>query len=403
MPAKKKERVKVGSVYLPLYPWTDPKTGKSYWRYSWKDSDGKWRYGTRAVKSEAQEAARAQARTIASGMLDLATLSAHDADLARQFLALKPTQEDLTKLKEWKAASGINLADTVREWHSHKLAEAHGIESPHLRNVRQWLEKFATAITGPAAHVTSSQIREYIESAHANAKSRRNARAHVVGLWKFARTHGLFESTEAEKVPGYKKDVGDVIDIWTPDEMKILLEVVPDEFLPWLVLATFSGLRSEEIAPKLRPRGQWANPAIPEYEKPPLKWDAIKRKQGIIDLPAATSKVRKRRLLPITPLLESWLAAMPPGKGAICPRLPAENVTGEIGAAVGGWRKNALRHSYGSYRAAVQKDLPALALEMGTSVGIIEKHYREAVSEEVAEKYWNLTPSEVLRKFQKKH
>ena len=65
---------------------------------------------------------------------------------------------------------------------------------------------------------------------------------------------------------------------------------------------------------------------------------------------------------------------------------------------VGGWRKNALRHSYGSYRAAQIKDLQALAIEMGTSYPMIEKHYREAVTPATAEAFWSLTPSEVFRK-----
>ena len=98
-------------------------------------------------------------------------------------------------------------------------------------------------------------------------------------------------------------------------------------------------------------------------------------------------------------ILAAWLDHIePPTTGIICPRLPAEHVTGTIGKLVNGWKKNALRHSYGSYRAAITKNLAELALEMGTSVVMIEKHYREAVGEEVAAKYWNLIPLEVFRK-----
>ncbi len=55
-PATKKERIKVGSVSIPFYPWSD-KSGKQYWRWAWKDGAGKWCYGTRANKADAVEAA----------------------------------------------------------------------------------------------------------------------------------------------------------------------------------------------------------------------------------------------------------------------------------------------------------------------------------------------------------
>ena len=45
-----------------------------------------------------------------------------------------------------------------------------------------------------------------------------------------------------------------------------------------------------------------------------------------------------------------------------------QTATGLLGAAVGGWRRNALRHSFISYRA-VQIGLSRTALEAGNSEG----------------------------------
>ncbi len=139
-----------------------------------------------------------------------------------------------------------------------------------------------------------------------------------------------------------------------------------------------------------------------------LAWQHIKRIQntkgtqgprGHIEVPAQISKVRKRRLVPILPTLAAWLDRIqPPATGIICPRHPAEHITKDLGGAVGRWRKNASRHTYGSWRAAETNDLPALALEMGTSYAMIEKHYREAVSAAHSATYRFLTPSEVFRK-----
>lgn len=80
-PKPKKERIKCGCVSLPFYPWTDPGSGRTYCRWSWKDPDGKWKYGTRANKEEAKEAAKIRARSLSRGTLDLETLSASECDL----------------------------------------------------------------------------------------------------------------------------------------------------------------------------------------------------------------------------------------------------------------------------------------------------------------------------------
>lgn len=393
-PKPKIDRIKVGSVSLPFYEWTDPRSGKIYHRWTWKDSDGKWRYGTRAKKEDAIEAARAQARTIANGKLDLEAITATQSDLVRQFLALDPTADDLQRLRQWRSAHRITLADLANQWHAGKLAELHGKESAHLKHVRLWLAKLAKALPGSAIEIRADQLQQFIEAHSSNPKSRSENRSRLVTLWDYARTHELFDSQEANKLPAYRQDKDKSVVLWTPEQIRLLIQSVPSEFLPWVALSAFSGLRSEEISPA-------------PHTKPPLDWKAIRRDAGgnfdHIELSAAQSKVGKRRLIPITPTLAAWLTHLDiPDSGIICPRYPSKHATTDLGKAVGGWKKNALRHSYGSYRAAVTKNLPALALEMGNSVAMIEKHYREAVREDQALQFWGLTPSEVFRKRSKK-
>jgi integrase len=389
MPAKKKERVKVGSVSVPLYPWTDPKTSKSYWRWSWKDSTGKWCYGTRANKADAQEAARTQARNIHNGLLDLAAITGHDADLVRQFLALKPTADDIAVLRERRGRKSTTLQSVVETWVAHKLAELNGVESRTLNGDRLWFEKLAVHFPDVLpGDITTEQLKEYIEAASANPKSRKTYRARVSMLWKFAASHEIFTSTAADRLPAYKVATRDQISILTPDQARTLLVNVADEYRPWLVLALFSGLRAEEIHSRQ------------ESKKPSLHWDAVQ--DSTIVVPARVSKTGKRRFPPVLPTLAAWLDHIGrPETGRICERSPSRTETGRLGELIGGWPRNVLRHSYGSYRAAVLNDIPALALEMGNSVSIIEAHYREAVTPDVAAEFWKLTPLEVFRKSKK--
>ena len=60
----------------------------------------------------------------------------------------------------------------------------------------------------------------------------------------------------------------------------------------------------------------------------------------------------------------------------------------------GGWRQNALRHSYISYRVAQTGDVPRTALEAGNSPAMIFRHYRELVDEEAAKAWFSVTPPE---------
>jgi hypothetical protein len=56
--------------------------------------------------------------------------------------------------------------------------------------------------------------------------------------------------------------------------------------------------------------------------------------------------------------------------------------TAALALKPGLWKKNALRHSYGTFRTAETQDMPRVSLEMGNSVAMVRKHYFEAVSQE---------------------
>ncbi len=58
----------------------------------------------------------------------------------------------------------------------------------------------------------------------------------------------------------------------------------------------------------------------------------------------------------------------------------------------GGWRQNALRHSFISYRVALTGDVARTALEAGNSPKMIFRHYREVVTEEDAKAWFAITP-----------
>ncbi len=57
------------------------------------------------------------------------------------------------------------------------------------------------------------------------------------------------------------------------------------------------------------------------------------------------------------------------------------------------WRTNALRHSYGSYRASMLSgNLHQLAEEMGNSVAMIRRHYRNPRPKSQAKAWFAIMP-----------
>jgi hypothetical protein len=57
------------------------------------------------------------------------------------------------------------------------------------------------------------------------------------------------------------------------------------------------------------------------------------------------------------------------------------------------WKKNALRHSFISYRVAESKDVSATSLEAGNSPKIIFQNYRELVTEKEAKEWFGIVPA----------
>jgi hypothetical protein len=56
------------------------------------------------------------------------------------------------------------------------------------------------------------------------------------------------------------------------------------------------------------------------------------------------------------------------------------------------WKKNASRHSFGSYRMAEIKNVYQVAEEMGNSPAMVKKHYFQAVTKAEASKFWAIRP-----------
>ncbi len=118
--------------------------------------------------------------------------------------------------------------------------------------------------------------------------------------------------------------------------------------------------------------------------------------EGHITIPAANArKINRRRLVPLLPNLLEWLFKFRNQTGPICHHKDMGNQLHHIATKAGldRWKRNALRHSFVSYRIAQVKNAPQVALESGNSVQKIFTNYRELVTPADASKWFSITPA----------
>ena len=254
--------------------------------------------------------------------------------------------------------------------------EAEGI-SPHYRkDLRLILENGVGGhFRCNLAAVTADDLRAYLNARSGGPVAKNNHRRLVVALFNFAKGAGWLpanESTAAEGLGTYRvKEKG--VTIYTPDELAKLLAHADKEFLPWLALIAFGGVRHQELH-----KG--------------LTWESIDFDKGTLIVPAAIAKTGRKRKLDLPENLRAWLASYKDSAGAIYAKDPDVRINKTATASGVTWKRNALRHSFGSYRMESVKNAGQVSLEMGNSPAVVMAHYFEIVDASAAAAYWKIMP-----------
>src|SRR4030095_8839588 len=211
-----------------------------------------------------------------------------------------------------------------------------------------------------------------------------NLRVAVISLFRWARRMSYLpdRTTEAEKVEPIELVPGQP-NIISPEQMRTLWANVRAEYLPWLCVAAFAGVRSEEIAPDHKSK------------KSPLMWEDFDWKHKVIIVRAETAKTKHEREVPLLPNLAKWLAPWRNAKGPVigdCTRQPNDRETARLGALIGGWKHNCLRDSFCSYRARITQNVPQVSYEMGNSIAMVKRSYHRRQPIRAARQWFNIRP-----------
>ncbi len=250
-----------------------------------------------------------------------------------------------------------------------------GASDDYLADLKQRLNRFSEDFgTRKAAEITSQELDDWLRGLGGAPQSRNNFRTVLSALFaygvgrNYCRDNPVMKTAKAKVVRG---EPG----IFTPDQMRKLLEKAPARFLPFVAIGAFAGLRTAEI------------------ER--LDWSAVDLPGRLIEVSAKNAKTAQRRLVVISDNLAVWLAPLAKKSGPVADigALRIDRAATLKDAEVKDWPDNALRHSFASYHLAHHKNAAALAAELGhTNSKVLYAHYRNRVRPDVAAQWWQIMP-----------
>lgn len=399
--------VQVGNVQVKIYRRRRIIRGAAYTAYSVADySSGKRQFITLADEKAARSRANEIAARLANREGDVLTLTSSDrASYLRALELIRPTGASLemvaaeyahahAKLEGRQIAEAVNyfvkqhpatlpdktVAEVVAEMLAAKKAER--LSRRHIEDLNARLEKFSADFKCQIAGANGTTIKDWIQNLDIANRTRNNFRLAIQTLCSFAKKEGYLprDWNELEKVPVWKTTAAEV-EIFRPEEITKLLSIALPNFVPFLAIGAFAGLRSAEI------------------ER--LDWSRVDLSGGYITVGADIAKTNSRRLVPITPNLNAWLKPHAKKSGPVVEiantanaitRMIEATKPDEASAPTVKWKHNGLRHSFCSYRLAEVKNTAQVALEAGNSPQMIFRHYRELVSEERAKEWFAIQP-----------
>jgi integrase len=407
MTRKRKRRSSVveignGPTRVKIYT-ISRKDGYAQFTLAWKEG-GRRRTRTFACMDEAKMIAQQTTVRLQNGWAVGDEVTRRDLEMLRhcEGLAQRFGVTLAAAVDEWvsarNAVEGITLSDAVRFYQANRsdllavrsIAQVagefvgalgcKGVSAIYIRNCQQHLKRFSEMVKGNIADVTVADINQFLTGLKKlGPVSKNGIRRNIVTMFGFAKRNGYLHperKTAAELSESFKQPETE-IQIFTPEEMEKILLAAHARILPLIAIGGFAGIRSAEVA-----RLTWQD----------IKWD-----RGHIEIAGHKAKTAARRIVPLPENLKAWLA---PWRDQTGPILTMSDTSGALGDTAvkakipGGWRQNALRHSFISYRVAETGDVARTSLEAGNSPKMIFRHYREVVTEESSAAWFAITPPE---------
>ena len=347
----------------------------------WYDSEGRRQRRSRETLKEAEELVREVSQALLEKVNGAMTLDDRQAyNLAREIV--EPFGYTvLQAVREWERTKapyqGKKTTDVIAELIAAKRREQLSVH--YVDRLEDDLKSLAAVVPDEIEKVHAPHIKEFLNACKVGPRRWNNLRDEVVTLFRFARSQRYLpkdRTTEAEDVTKMKV-ARKTVDMFTPDELRIIIENTRPVWLPWVLISAFAGIRTFEV---MR-----------------MDWSSVRWEQKLIDLPPEVTKVNERRIIPMCDALIEALTPWRNATGPVCqdkvPQREIEQIMAKVKKTHPGfrWKHNALRHAYGSYRTALTQNIPQVALEMGNSIQMVKRHYLEARTFEEGLRWFGIT------------
>ena len=272
-----------------------------------------------------------------------------------------------------------NVADVVADLIAEK--KARNKKPRYIEDLEYRLGAFAEAFPCVISSVKDVEIQAWLNN-QKSAQSYKNFRQVVNLLFNWAmdkkRRYIRVGENPVDSVDKLDVEEGEP-EVFTPDEARLLMANVTEDFLPHMAIGLFAGLRSAEIQR--------------------LTWDKIDLEQRHIIVNVGVSKTGLRRPVPMDSNLVEWLTPYKNRKGALWDLTDDaydKRLAATAKAAGLEWKRNGPRHSFISYALAMNEDAPKVAYWSGNSPKVIHKHYQKLVTKADAQKYFDVRPPKLV-------
>ena len=296
-----------------------------------------------------------------------------------------PTCKLVDEFLVWhgKRAPKKNTGQAIDEFLAAKVKNR-GRSTENVRTLRSHMKALTPLRSRVVAEIGVNDLPEISGS----PRTRRNVRAAWITFFRWCVENEFLPYAEKTAPERLEKPIVQrkIPETCTPAQLLILLSKVSPKYFTWLTCAAFGGIRAAEVCP---PAGS---------DKSPLDWADFHWDRGIIIVRPETDKNGHRRVIPILPALKHWLKPLAKKSGRVCealrppssfPRKGTNSETTRLGQFIGGWKKNALRHSWISYRAA-EVGLAQTAMEGGNSESEAKKSYNDAKGKDESAKWFGV-------------
>lgn len=359
--------------------------GRTRWVLDWAKADGERArrfFETKTAAEQEAESLTLQRKQTGDTWLALTATKRNEVlavlvEVEKRGVSLRQVWEDW---RNGAAAAAEIIPKTLGEAVEECLAvkRSAGRRARYLQNLGILSRAFVTGRESMlVSDVKTAHVEGWIAARYKSLWSRATAFARISTFFSFCVRRGYTASNPCDRMERVSIDATppSILTVRQSAKVMVFMKRQHPRGLAWFGLALFAGIRPEECDR--------------------VRWEDVDLERGIVTIDAAASKVRQRRIVHLQPAATAWLKlANRLGSELPLPSVTRRRYLRDVRDKLGfkEWPKDVLRHSCASYLMATWQDAPRVAAELGNSVDILMRHYRELVRKEDATRFWRIVP-----------